>query len=108
MNGQHLADIGIETARQHAEAFTLNWTEQVLACLEEWAPRQREPFAFEDFRFHIVACHEDLLPPSPNAWGAISRLGIALGLLKPTGEFRPARSPGTHGHPVRVFVGGQR
>jgi len=108
MNGQQLADIGIEAARQHAEAFTLNWTEQVLACLEDWAPRQREPFAFEDFRFYINTHHDDLMPPTSKAWGSISRLGVSRGILRPTGEFRPARSPGTHGHPVRVFVGGRR
>jgi len=105
MNGQQLADIGIETARQHAEAVTLNWTEQVLACLEGWAPRQRVPFAFEDFRFFITQNREDLIPPTSKAWGAISRIGIRRGILQPTGHFRPARSPGTHGHLVRTFTG---
>jgi len=107
MNGQHLADIGIETARQHAEAVTLNWTEQVLACLEDWAPQQKRPFAFEDFRFYITEHREDLIPPTSKAWGSISRVGVARGILRFTGRFQPARSPGTHGHPVRTFTGGR-
>jgi len=107
MNGQQLADIGIETARQHAEAITPSWTELVLTRLEAWVSRQREPFALEDFRFHIEQYFEELVPPSPNAWGAISRLGVNRGIIRPTREYRPARSPGTHGHPVRTYTGGE-
>lgn len=108
MIGQRLADVGIETARQHAEVVTTNWTELVLARLEAWAARQRESFALEDFRFHIERHFEELIPPSPNAWGAISRLGVSRGILKPTREYRPARSPGTHGHPVRTYTATQK
>ncbi|TFL14197.1 hypothetical protein CSC67_08575 [Pusillimonas caeni] len=108
MNGQQLADIGIETARQHAEAVTTSWTELVMARLEAWAPRQHEPFALEDFRFHIERHFEELIPPSPNAWGVIGRLGVSRGILKPTREYRSARSPGTHGHPVPTYTAAQK
>lgn len=104
MNGQILADIGIQTARQHAEVVTTNWTESILSCLEDWAEARRHPFALEDFRAWIEENRVDLIPPSPQAWGSVSRIGMSRKIIRWTRTYRPARSPATRGHPVRVFV----
>lgn len=61
-------------------------------------------FAFEDLRAAAAACGHPA-PHSPNVWGSMPRALIAAGLrMKPTGEYRKAHSPGTHAHPVAMYV----
>src|SRR5690606_25283727 len=99
MNGQQLADTGIERARSHAEAEIPDWTDRILLCLESWALTQNSPFAIEDFREWVCSNRPDLIPPSPNAWGALGRTAIRREIIQFTG-YRAARSLATRGHPV--------
>lgn len=103
MNGQQLADIGIEQARSHAERKISDWTEQIMDCLEKWAAIQTRPFAIEDFRNWIIHNRIDLIPPSHQAWGSVGRMANHRGIVRMHG-YRTAKSGATRGHPVRTYV----
>lgn len=60
-------------------------------------------FALEDLRANAAAC-ELAAPHSSNVWGSMPRVLINAGLpIEPTGEYRKARSPETHAHPVALY-----
>lgn len=60
-------------------------------------------FAIEDLRANAAAC-ELAAPHSSNVWGSMPRVLINAGLpIEPTGEYRKARSPETHAHPVALY-----
>lgn len=60
-------------------------------------------FAIEDLRANAAAC-ELSAPHSSNVWGSMPRVLINAGLpIEPTGEYRKARSPETHAHPVALY-----
>lgn len=101
-NGRQLADAGIALAQQHADATVVAWSERIMGAFESWLMLQDAAFAIEDFRAHIEARHPALVPPSPNAWGAVGRMAVNRGLVRFIG-YRPARSAATRNHPVRVF-----
>lgn len=102
--GNQLKEEGQALALEHAGA---PWAERAMGLLRRFCGSAfaRRPFAFEDFRAWATAQGlED--PPSPNAWGGLPRIAIRDGLMHPTGEYRPARSPMTHAHPVRLYRSG--
>lgn len=101
-NGRQLADAGIALAQQHADATVVAWSERIMGAFESWLMLQDAAFAIEDFRAHIEARRPELIPPSPNAWGAVGRMAVNRGLVRFIG-YRPARSVATRNHPVRVF-----
>ena len=103
MNGQQRAEQGMARAQDHAHSVIPGWTEQVLAAFRAWMIRQRKPFAVEDFRLWVEENKPELVPPSHQAWGTVGRLAISRGMVKHVG-WRPARSPATNSHPVRVLV----
>lgn len=60
-------------------------------------------FAIEDLRANALACGHPA-PHSSNVWGSMPRVLINAGLpIEPTGEYRKARSPETHAHPVALY-----
>lgn len=60
-------------------------------------------FAIEDLRANAAAC-ELAAPHSSNVWGSMPRVLMNAGLpIEPTGEYRKARSPETHAHPVALY-----
>jgi hypothetical protein len=105
MNGHQLAEIGIERARQTAEAQCTNWTDRIMAELRFWlAVHAPTEFAIEDFRAHVEEYEPELIPASTNAWGSVALSGVRRGIIKNTGRRRPARSRATHAHQVPVYV----
>lgn len=101
-SGRQLADTGIALAQDHADAEIVAWSDRIMAAFESWLLCQDAAFAIEDFRDHIKRHQPCLMPPSPNAWGAVGRMAVRRGLVKFIG-YRPARSAATRNHPVRVF-----
>ena len=60
-------------------------------------------FAIEDLRANALACGHPA-PHSSNVWGSMPRVLIKAGLpIEPAGEYRKARSPETHAHPVALY-----
>ena len=60
-------------------------------------------FAIEDLRANAMACGHPA-PHSSNVWGSMPRVLINAGLpIEPAGEYRKARSPETHAHPVALY-----
>ena len=61
-------------------------------------------FAIEDLRANALACGHPA-PHSSNVWGSMPRVLMNAGLpIEPAGEYRKARSPETHAHPVALYV----
>lgn len=103
LEGSHRADKGRARALEHAGD---DWKHAALAKLREFvAQRHGNLFAFETARNWCLT-NGLAAPPHPNAWGAIAKSAMAAGIFHPTGEFRPAISPRTHGHPVRLLTKG--
>lgn len=97
--GRRLAEEGIELALDNAGA---EWCAAAHEKLRRWCARRREDFAFEDFR--AWALRNGLPAPSSHkAWGGIAQGAINAGIIKPLKKYRPAVSPMTHGHPVRLY-----
>ena len=60
-------------------------------------------FAIEDLRANALACGHPA-PHSSNVWGSMPRVLMNAGLpIEPAGEYRKARSPETHAHPVALY-----
>lgn len=72
-SGRQLADSGIALAQQHADATVSAWSERIMLEFDAWLMNQDTAFAVEDFRAHIEVRRPELIPPSPNAWGAVGR-----------------------------------
>lgn len=102
--GNQLKEEGQALALEHAG---VPWRERAIDLLRRYcrSVEPREEFAFEDFRAWATACGLEN-PPSSNAWGSLPRIAIRDGLMRPTGRYRPAFSPMTHAHPVRLYVSG--
>lgn len=102
MTGQELKERGIQQAVDHADRDNKDWSASIIQELRKWVSRQSQVFAIEDFRRHITVRHPDLLPPTPNAWGYLSRAALNLKIVRHIG-YRKAKSPKTHGHRVMTF-----
>lgn len=99
LEGRRRAEKGIAQALDHAG----DWKHDAMNKLREFvAKRIKILFAFEDFR--AWALENGLAnPPHSNAWGGIAQHAMHLGIIKFTGKYRPAVSPLTHGHCVRLY-----
>jgi len=101
--GKQLKEEGQALALEHAGR---PWAEQAVELLTVFCfsgPGRKRPFALEDFRMWALA--QGLPEPaSPNAWGALPRIGIRDNLMRATGQYRAARSPLTHAHPVMTYT----
>lgn len=77
------------------------WIVHALHGLKEFC-KHNKIFAIEDFR----RVHVEYGVPEPehhNSWGALAATAQKEELIRPTGEYRPARSSRTHGHRVIVW-----
>jgi hypothetical protein len=101
--GNQLADAGIQRAVDHADHEGRDWSIQIIREFKNWVARQPHAFAIEDFRLFVELRRRALVPPSPNAWGYLSRAGLSLGIVEHVG-YRQAKSRKTHGHRVMVFA----
>ena len=102
--GKVLKERGMALALDHAGDV---WKHAALLKVREWSagPGRRIVgglFAFEDVR--EWATEQGLAPPpSSKAWGGIAQAAVRAGIIKPLKKYRPATSPATHGHPVRLY-----
>lgn len=102
MSGQALKVQG----QNATAASNSSWMADVLQLLNFWAKGCKAcgvtEFVFEDFRAALT--NVGIAPPkSHKAWGAVPRVAVKAGLIAPTDKYRPATSPKTHAHPVRVW-----
>lgn len=104
-------DIGyfLKAAGQHAVTEGQPWADTAIQAMRKFVAGMDEGarFAIEDFRQWAMMGGEIDPPHHPNAWGAITPKAESLGVIRWTGEYRPARSAATHAHPVRVYVRGE-
>ena len=77
------------------------WTSNAIAALRLFCVG-RDRFAFEEFR-SAAAAYGLAAPRSHKTWGALPRVAVKEGIIRPTTEYRAATSPRTHAHPVRVW-----
>lgn len=97
--GELLKQVGQQRAADRAGSA---WVELALAHLRKFCRHRSSPFRWEEFR---AAATADGLPDSPShkVWGALPQMATREGIVRFTGRFEAARSPATHGHPVRVY-----
>lgn len=104
-------DIGLslKSAGQLAVTEGTPWAEAAILAMQRYVSQLEHGarFAIEDFRHWALSRGEIDPPHHPNAWGAITPKAESLGVIRWTGEYRPARSAATHAHPVRVYVRGE-
>lgn len=105
--GQTLKERGIALALDHAGD---RWRDSALEKVREFCASPRPLiyggiFAFEDIRGW--ALDQGLAaPPSSKAWGGIAQAAVNAGVLRFTGQYKAAKSPQTHGHPVKLYCVG--
>lgn len=99
----------LKLAGQHAVTEGQPWADAAIQAMRKFVSQMSEGgrFAIEDFRQWAMMGGEIDPPHHPNAWGAITPKAESLGVIRWTGEYRPARSAATHAHPVRVYVRGE-
>ena len=79
------------------------WMTAAIVLMEKFCQQHRGmEFAFEDYRAFALSRGLQL-PHVHQVWGSLAGIGQRMGLFEATGEYRPARSVRTHGHPVRVL-----
>lgn len=100
---------GIEQKQLGLDLVTENagdWMDYIIEKLRAFC-KVRKSIGRAKFRMEEMRkLAEDLnwtMPHSANAWGALPRIALKAGLIRFTGEFVPAQSRRTHGHPVRVW-----
>lgn len=80
-----------------------DWQHEVMAEFRLWLARQKRAgqkwITVEQFRAEAKA-H----PASHQAWGSLSRIACAAGLIAPTGQYVKASSPRTRAHPVQLWA----
>lgn len=102
--GKELGEAGMARARSTAERAQPGWVDECMPLVHDFVIDRHAPFAFEDFRAWLMEVRPDLEPPSPNAWGVLSKEAVKREIIRPTGQYRLAASKATHGHPVRLLV----
>lgn len=102
-SGLQLKDEGMQAV---LEAAAERWRASVLAGIRAWARDVATPgteYAFEEIREHLRS-NGISEPHHHNAWGAMASKAVRERLIKPTGNYRKAKSPATRGHPVQTYV----
>lgn len=88
-----------ERGQQIAMDFSGLWRDAVVDEFRGWVAIQKARgltwITIEQFRSQARS-H----PDSHKAWGALPRILVAAGLIRPTGEYIKAAAPKTHAHPV--------
>ena len=103
--GFAMKQAGQDAALNAAGVWRIDVIEALRRYLKGVAPGQC--FAIEDFRAWALMHGEPAAEPSHhNAWGSLPRIAIGEGLIRWTGDYRPAISARTHAHPVRLYVKG--
>ena len=74
------------------------WLENAIVALRSFASHCPKGFTIEEFR--AAFRHE---PHSHKVWGALTTVAAKRGVIVATGQYRKAKSPGTHAHPVMVW-----
>jgi hypothetical protein len=98
--GELLRDEGMARALDHAERETFLWGMRATQLLRAYAKNHCR-FPTED----VVKFAERTnfpLPPEPRAWGAIIRMAVKAGLLRPYGYTR-SKNARAHCRPVQVW-----
>ena len=102
--GKELKEVGMTKALDHAG---IKWQNFILGKMRNYCKRRKKrgktEFLTENFRA-VAVRRKWPLPPSPNSWGAITIAAKNAGIIKPTNRVRPAQSPKTHGHGIRVWI----
>lgn len=102
--GKELRELGMRRALDRA---SIKWQAFILVKMRNYCKRRkrRGEAEFVTERFRAVSVSRKWPPPpSPNSWGAITMAAKNAGIIKPTNRVRPAQSPKTHGHGIRVWL----
>lgn len=101
MNGQQLAEQGMERAAEHADAVTPNWQTDAFNALLAVAAKG-DPFMVDDARGYLLATGGKDAPDA-RAWGAIATRAAKAGYIRAHGWGGAQRASG-HNGPRRVWV----
>jgi len=97
-----LAEIGIKTAADNANAVCSEWSLQAYQYFTEWLETHSEEFKTEDIR-NKYKDEGFASPPSERAWGSITRRAARAGLIKRVG-YAPTQNPTAHGANASLWV----
>lgn len=100
---QHLKTQGQQRALLHAGD---TWVEQALDMLRQYVATEARaaPFRFEQFRAFAIS--KGLPHPiTHKVWGSLPAIACRRGIIQWTGNYEPALSSKTHGHPVKTWRG---
>lgn len=94
-----LAADGAKLAEARANRIHGDWTSKALAAFREYAT-QHEQLTAEAVRLQYAG----IVPPAPDnrAWGAIAKVAVREGFVKPAGVTH-ARSPHCHGGWIAAY-----
>jgi hypothetical protein len=101
--GQRLKQKGQQQAFDYAGERFKN---EVMPALREWL-RVRKKFGYHEFKFEEFRAYcerVDLIPSSPNAWGALPKMAVNYGLIIPTDRYEKATTARTRNHPVKIWA----
>lgn len=104
ITGQMLKERGQQIALFNAGD---EWVDYILDKFRAFCKVRKEMgspvFKFEEFR-EVAEKSGWETPASHKVWGALPRRFCKEGLIKWTGEHKPAQSKRTHGHYVKTWV----
>ena len=96
-------DAGIKLAAEHAGD---DWMARAVADFVAFL-REHGPAPLESWRYDWLT-RRNAPPASHKAYGAVAATALRRGLIRWTGQYKPAASKKTHGHPVRVLAAVQQ
>ena len=100
--GQQLKEEGMRAVVVVNRLFYENAVHELRKYLLLLSVNRVEVFTFENFRQYYL--RKGFEPPAHhNAWGALASKAAKAGVIRWTGEYVPAVSPRTHGHPVKLW-----
>jgi len=101
-NAEDLRDHGMNTAKNHADAYSREWSDQAFTYLLEFPATHGQTFMAEDVRKY-AEMRGLPNPPSKRAWGGIMVRARTAGIIKAAG-YGLTSNPKAHKTPARLWV----
>lgn len=101
LNGQGLAQQGMQQAVDHAEEVHDNWADEAYAFLKKYVGYTLTPFMAEEMRLASLNVVPE--PPTKRAWGLIIQRAAREKLIRRVG-YKAVSNPRAHGTPAAVWA----
>lgn len=101
LNGQGLAQVGMQQAVDHAEEVHDNWADKAFGFLKKYVGYTKTPFMTEDVRMASLQVVPE--PPTKRAWGMVIVRAKRAKLIRHVG-YKAVSNPRAHGTPASVWV----